>query len=456
MLQGRRIPWGFATKRFMKFQFAYIIRFTLGNIMKPRNTPFGVNSLSRGMLLLTLVCFGGTLAEAKTLKVPSKFATIQEAIDAASAGDSIKISSGTFTENIVIDKKLKIRGKSKTRIVAADDGAPVVTIAANNVELKRLDIRGGTFGVLTSGFVSRPKLLSLRVHEASSHGISLLNADNGLLSKCRIYDNGGNGISASNSSMKKCRVYKNGFHGISPGSQSTIDSCRVYENGAAGVTLHEDTDAVIKKSRFWKNANGILVGDRSTGIVIENNVFSNNLGDGLRIFESVGVARNNRSEKNRVGFFAVEASWVFEGNEARRNASVGFDLQGMWSSDISRNEARGNLGVGFRFLPGPAGQFADNVAKENADHGFLVKPFVDQGPFDNPASVVGNRSTFNGGDGFHAEEESLEEFVLSFTDNYSDGNVGYGFVEDGDNIYEGNTCGGNNGAGPSDPVGLCE
>ena len=123
---------------------------------------------------------------------------------------------------------------------------------------------------------------------------------------------------------------------------------------------------------------------------------------------------------------------------------------------FSRNEARGNQGDGFRFFPGPRGQFADNVAKENAGHGFLVKPFVDQGPFDNPAPIVGNRSTSNGGDGFHAEDEPLDEFELVFTDNFADGNAGFGFVENGTNLFEGNTCGGNNGAGESSPVGLCD
>ena len=425
--------------------------------MKLHNMTSTVGSFSLALLLLTLVGLSGAQVDASTIKVPSDYGTIQEAIDAASPGDSIKISSGTFTENITIDKKLKIRGKSKTRIVAADDAVPVVTIVADDVELKRLDIRGGSSGVVGLD-VSNAKLLSLRVHNASSHGISLFNfnADNALFSKCRVYDNGGNGITASGSLIKKCRVYKNGFNGISLVERSKVESCRVYENGTAGVSLQDSSDCIIEKSRFWKNATGILVGDRSTGIVVEDNIFSNNLGDGFRVFESIGVARNNRSEKNRVGFFVVEASWVFEGNEARENASAGFDLQGMWSSDISRNEARGNLGVGFRFIPGPGGQFADNVAKENAGHGFHVKPFAAQGPFDGHPPVDGNRSLFNGGDGFHAEDEPYEEFELRFTDNFADGNAGYGFVENGNNVFEGNTCGGNNTAGPSNPVGLCD
>ena len=61
--------------------------------MRLRNEMSATTRLSLALFLLTAVSFGGTLVEASTLKVPSKYATIQEAIDAASAGDSIKIDA---------------------------------------------------------------------------------------------------------------------------------------------------------------------------------------------------------------------------------------------------------------------------------------------------------------------------------------------------------------------------
>ena len=103
------------------------------------------------VFLLTLVSVGEKCSYAATLKVPDSYATIQEAIDAASAGDTIKISKGKYTENIVVDKSLTIRGKKfKTSIRAADSSSPVVTVTADNVELKQFDIRGGSIGLFAT------------------------------------------------------------------------------------------------------------------------------------------------------------------------------------------------------------------------------------------------------------------------------------------------------------------
>ena len=162
--------------------------------MKPRNIASTTGSLTRVILLLTLVSLGGTLAEAKTLKVPRKFTTIQEAIDAASSGDTIKISKGRYTGNIVIDKSLTIRGKKyKTRIQAADDSSPVVTVTADDVELKQFDTRGGSFGVAADG-VSGLKLQSMRVVGAQSDGMFFRHVDNVFINKCKAYSNGVSGI----------------------------------------------------------------------------------------------------------------------------------------------------------------------------------------------------------------------------------------------------------------------
>ena len=424
--------------------------------MRLRNDVSVNSRLSLVLFLLTLVSFGGTLAEASTLKVPGDYGTIQEAIDAASAGDTIKISSGTFTENIVVDRSLRIRGKSKTRIVAADNGEPAVTIAADGVELKRLDIRGGSFGVASDN-ASNLRLLSLKVRNANADGIFLRRADDALLSKCRSFDNGGNGIFLEINSpgavsvIKKCRAYQNASNGIKleQGHGTRVESCRVYENGNTGIRVFEVDDSQILKNRAWGNATGLAVVGTSTDSVVEGNVLSSNQFTGLVVGQSTGVARRNVSEKNRVGFFvAGETDWTFEGNKARRNTSHGFELDG--PNTFLRNESTDNQGIGFYVIADEAlgSQLTDNLASGNADHGFLVAPAEVV-----PHVLEGNSSISNGGDGFHAE---VDTFDSKFENNFSDENDGYGFVDNGANIFEGNTCGGNNAAGPSNPVGLCD
>ncbi|MFC1600698.1 nitrous oxide reductase family maturation protein NosD, partial [Patescibacteria group bacterium] len=70
--------------------------------------------------------------------------TVQGAIDNASSGDSIYIAPCTYTENVTIDKELKLfgAGAGATIINAASSGSAAVTIAngIDNVEIHNLEI----------------------------------------------------------------------------------------------------------------------------------------------------------------------------------------------------------------------------------------------------------------------------------------------------------------------------
>ena len=225
--------------------------------MKLRNVKPGLGVLPLVVFLLTVVSFGEALVEAATLKVPGSYATIQAAIDAASAGDTIKISKGRYTENIVVNKSLTIRGKKyKTRIQAANAGSPVVTVAADNVVLKQFDTHGGSFGVTASN-VSSLKLQSLRVQNAQADGVFLRNVNNATLLKCRVYNNAGNGVL---------------LEANDPAAGNTIQKCRIYENSGYGISLQQSSGTLVESSRIYNNNDiGINGGDSVHNLRIRKN-----------------------------------------------------------------------------------------------------------------------------------------------------------------------------------------
>ena len=437
--------------------------------MKLQNVKPGLGALPLVVFLLTVVSFGESFVEAATLKVPGSYATIQGAINAASAGDTIKISKGRFTENIVVNKSLTIRGKKyKTRIQAANGGSPVVTVAADNVVLKQFDTRGGSFGVTASN-VSVLKMQSLRIQNAQADGVFLRNVNNATLIKCRVYSNGGNGVlleandAGAGNAIQKCRIYKNSGNGITleQSSGTLVESSRVYDNGRIGISGGDAVRSLrIRKNRVWGHAvYGIMFGYESGGHVAESNVCSKN-GIGLFLAGSAGVARRNVCDKNEIGFSLGTSAWTVEGNKARKNTSHGFEVDDFEGSDniLKKNQSTDNGGSGFRISSGQSeGLYKDNLAQGNAEHGFHITPFGGL----RGATFDDNRSLGNGGDGFNLTENTVGHSVpptTIFTDNFSDSNDGFGFVSvDDENVtYDGNTCGGNNAAGPSNPVGICD
>ena len=81
--------------------------------------------MGRGMLLgaamgLGVVCATG-VASAKVLQVPGTFATIQAAVDAARAGDEIRVRAGAYC-GATINKRVALVGVGHPRIIGCASG----------------------------------------------------------------------------------------------------------------------------------------------------------------------------------------------------------------------------------------------------------------------------------------------------------------------------------------------
>jgi parallel beta-helix repeat protein len=75
------------------------------------------------------------------------FTTIQAAVDAASAGDTIIVKDGTYVENVAIAKSLTIQsqnGRATTTVQAADPSIDVFFINTNDVTIDGFTVQGVT------------------------------------------------------------------------------------------------------------------------------------------------------------------------------------------------------------------------------------------------------------------------------------------------------------------------
>ena len=83
------------------------------------------------------------LSGATVISVPTQQPTIQAGIDAASAGDTVRVSPGHYMENIAIDKPLRLESTSLRQTIIEGNGTgDVIRITSNGVTVAWFQIRG--------------------------------------------------------------------------------------------------------------------------------------------------------------------------------------------------------------------------------------------------------------------------------------------------------------------------
>ncbi|WP_321506807.1 DUF3821 domain-containing protein [uncultured Methanoregula sp.] len=177
--------------------------------------------------------------------VPDQYATIQAAVNAATAGDTITVRSGIYNEQVVIAKPVSLSGipasgPNRPVINGTGSGIPV-TITANHVNL--------------TGFI---------VANSNDAGV-LLKANNALLEDIKVQNNAGDGIrfdtGSSYNTLKNVNTSLNQGSGmvfLSSANNNTLVNCMAVANRWHGMYLwYVANNNVIYNITVDKNNYGI-------------------------------------------------------------------------------------------------------------------------------------------------------------------------------------------------------
>ena len=88
-------------------------------------------SLSKYLVILGLAL--GSSVCGSIISIPGDFSTIQQGIDAAQVGDTVKVSGGTFTENLSVYKGLALIGSGSDETVLTPAVPDTYTLLLSNV-----------------------------------------------------------------------------------------------------------------------------------------------------------------------------------------------------------------------------------------------------------------------------------------------------------------------------------
>jgi len=249
------------------------------------------------------------------------FAKIQNAINAAGFGDTIRVLAGTYRENLVIMKTLVLEGAGKDQVTLepADVSSPLIMIQDTQIVVKHFTLQGGPGSstkvgrrtIQIRGF-SQAQILDNRIigpREGASVEVlgpaqaiieanEILASSFGVIIGQEIDTHPSLGASPGQALLIKNNIYGHSVHGIM-GSNFFAQENLIHDNGEDGLS--------IDRSKLWNNKIYMnkKVGIRSYGSVdiIENEIFQNE--DGVMLFGGYMYGLNNHVHDNHRWGFAL-------------------------------------------------------------------------------------------------------------------------------------------------------
>jgi parallel beta-helix repeat protein len=270
----------------------------------------------------------------------SLYAEIQEAVDAASPGDLIKVHGGTYAPVTITKDSLTIQeaNANSNPVVDAAGGIFGVKIDANGVTVRGLEARNATGGEDEArGFFVTGNNNTLIGNAASGnvHGFGIIGGD-------------GNRLVGNTSSGNEV-----GFEMVFGADDNTFTNNTANGNSFHGFFVLESSDnTFISNTAIGNDAVGFFIvfceGTTLTGNRADGNSF-----DGYNLLGSAGL--------------------TLTGNTASDNGRDGFRLRAVESSTFTGNTADGNGGNGFSVLLESTGNvFTGNAARDNAGRGIFL------------------------------------------------------------------------------------
>ncbi len=195
------------------------------------------------------------------------FTSIQSAINAASPGATITIGNGTYTENVVVNKSVTLRGSGTGTVIEPATSNPIcspgslcggaasniILVQADNVTITKLKLEGDNPG-LTSGVVVGGKDIDARNGIITNHEAGVYN--NLTVSKVTVAD-----------------IYLRGIYASSGGSfnfnHDTVENVQAEE---ASIAMFNFEGVGVMEANHVSNANDAISANWSKGTQFVGNV----------------------------------------------------------------------------------------------------------------------------------------------------------------------------------------
>ena len=277
-----------------------------------------------GIVILLFLSVVTANADTLHVGVGQTYATISDAITAASAGDTIIVHDGTYNENINIDISIILEsqnGHETTFLTTPIDWEDIIDVTADNVTIDGFSFYGATGGI----------------------GVHFDYVSNCLIQNCRSgwaenYSNGrGIYISASSSIIVTdniCSYNNNGGINVHGSTFITVsnNTCNYNQSsiysGIGGIIMYATSDCQVHNNVCNYNDIGIdYVYNNWHDTITENECQFNDEYGLYAYHQHYTYFSNNILSNNDSGvFFSGGSRCIFSGNKIESNSVYGMDL----------------------------------------------------------------------------------------------------------------------------------
>ncbi len=403
--------------------------------------------------------------------------SIQDAINAASSGDTINVKAGTYTEQLLIQKPLTIigAGESTTIIKAPTSRTGTVT-------------QGGTWDYIVAAYHPTTGTINVRI-EGFTIDADSLSKTGGTAGLIGVFFRD---VSGTNAGLYSCTiqgfgttVYESWGVRVYGDSDLTIDDNTLTDYTRDGIVVNGDggvganPDVVISNNDLTGSSiplNGIQIAYGATGTIIGNTVRDHTRPSpaavGIFTYESNGITINSNTVQNSHDGILLQYSsnckvlenevsdsgWGIVLNNADDNevleneisdSTTGISLSNSHDNDVLRNEIEDLTHEGIFLIAGSSGNKVEKNEISQVWWGIVLNDADDNEVLENEISdsltgimlcqlAEGNQVRENG---ITAEFEGI--FILGANGNFIEENQvsdsGWGIVlndADGNEVLE--------------------
>jgi parallel beta-helix repeat protein len=276
------------------------------------------------------------------------YTKIQDAINAASDGDTVIVWNWMYVENVVVDKSLNIIGTSpnSTIVSASLSSQDVFLITASNVQLTGFKIMGADLASAVHISGGHSSNVSTNIIENNKIGVYLSDSDGNSIYDNVIASNKDKGIHMDNSNsniFSRNNVSKNEIGMVMVGSSDNlVQENTVSSNPGSGIHANFGSNDnrfsgnSIENNGLDKGWDGIAISYSNNNTISGNNVVHNkNIGI-LVIYGCFNKVVGNTLVQNNGGIILGGNSSVVQSNKVMSTGYTGIDVGG-YNNEVSSN-----------------------------------------------------------------------------------------------------------------------